>query len=172
MKQLFILATIALLLVGGEPAKTRDSQKTDIKAVPSSSCSCDVCPCDTSDECGNCGELSSQIESLKIRIHEYETSTQVEVVVPEYQLYVFTADWCGPCKTLKAGIDKAGLTHDYEGASTVWYIDADKFPETLKQYGIAALPTSVLIDKMTGKPVRRSVGPVDVLAKFPELANK
>jgi len=160
MKQLLLLSVIGLALVGTERAETKVPQKPVIKADLVSPCSCGDCECRD--------DLIERIEELELQIHEFETSVQSE---PEsnYQLYVFTADWCGPCRTHKAGIDKAGLSHDYEGKSDVWYVDADKFPATLKQYGVTALPTSILIDKSTGRSVRQAVGLVDVLSKFPEL---
>jgi len=158
MKPVMLALIIGLALVGTN-GETGNTQTESVK-IPASPCACESCECRD--------ELLSKIEELEQRLHEFETSVQSE---PEsnYQLYVFTADWCGPCRTHKAGIDKAGLSHDYEGNSDVWYVDADKFPATLKQYGVTALPTSILIDKSTGRSVRQAVGPVDVLSKFPEL---
>lgn len=155
-----IIGIVGLAMVGTERAETKNPQTLVTKTTLESPCSCDDCECRA--------DLIERIEELELQVREYETSVQSE---PEsnYQLYVFTADWCGPCRTHKAGIDKAGLSHDYEGNSDVWYVDADKFPATLKQYGVTALPTSILIDKSTGRVVRQAVGPVDVLSKFPEL---
>lgn len=78
------------------------------------------------------------------------------------KLLVFSASWCGPCKTLKPVLDQL----DQE--SLVRYdIDADMEKGT--EYNIRAVPTLVLVDQ-DGVEIERVSG-VQTLSKLQEMLN-
>jgi thioredoxin 1 len=52
----------------------------------------------------------------------------------------FTADWCGPCKSLATNIGQADIS-----GVTFEVIDIDKNEEAALYYGIRSVPTLVMI---------------------------
>lgn len=54
----------------------------------------------------------------------------------------FWADWCSPCKLLSPVIDD--LADTYKGKLSVFKIDVDGNPETVKANNIRAFPTLIL----------------------------
>lgn len=68
-------------------------------------------------------------------------------------LLVFSASWCGPCKSLKSALvqHKEKLTH-----FSIRVIDVDEDQETPKKYDVKRLPTIVRVDN-AGK-ISRKVG--------------
>jgi thioredoxin 1 len=52
----------------------------------------------------------------------------------------FTADWCGPCKSLAKNLSEADIS-----GITIEVIDIDKSEETAIYYGIRSVPTLVMI---------------------------
>lgn len=78
MRQAQIIVLIGILsaaLVGTQQAETGNTQSESVK-VPASPCACESCECRD--------ELKAEIEALKLRIHEFETSTNsVDPETPE-----------------------------------------------------------------------------------------
>lgn len=61
-------------------------------------------------------------------------------------LLIFSAEWCGFCKSLKKDIDNSRLSKELDGL-IICYIDTDKNPDLKKQFDIKSLPDSrVLIN--------------------------
>ena len=52
----------------------------------------------------------------------------------------FTADWCGPCKSLAKNLSEADIS-----GITIEVIDIDKSQETAFYYGIRSVPTLVMV---------------------------
>ena len=52
----------------------------------------------------------------------------------------FTADWCGPCKSLAKNLSEADIS-----GITIEVIDIDKSQETALYYGIRSVPTLVMV---------------------------
>ena len=74
----------------------------------------------------------------------------------------FSADWCGPCKTIKKDVFPDLKSKNWrigtDSDSHIYLIDSDKQPEMLSDYEVNALPT--LIRLKDGKVVDRLVGTV------------
>lgn len=67
---------------------------------------------------------------------------------------IFSANWCGHCKTLKADIQKdPSILDGYEWG----YVDADQEKEMTREYGVKSLPTIIVVSK-DNKEVKRQVG--------------
>ena len=64
----------------------------------------------------------------------------------------FYADWCGPCKSLSATIEK-----HYNGEVPVENVDIDNQQELAIKYGIRGVPTCVLVED-DGTEIRRKSG--------------
>ena len=65
----------------------------------------------------------------------------------------FWADWCGPCMML------APVLHEFaeeNNGITVGKVNVDEAPELAQAYGVASIPTLVVVKN--GKEVNRSVG--------------
>ena len=65
----------------------------------------------------------------------------------------FTADWCGPCKQLKA------MLNDIDVTIPIDVIDIDKESDTASEFGIRSIPTLVMLDGNI--EVKRKVGLMD-----------
>jgi thioredoxin 1 len=66
----------------------------------------------------------------------------------------FTAEWCGPCRSLGPILD--ALAKDYAGKVKFVQVDIDESRQTPSNYQIMAVPTLILIKD--GKPVDRVTG--------------
>ena len=64
----------------------------------------------------------------------------------------FYADWCGPCKSLSAMIEK-----NYTGNVPIESIDIDKNTDLAVQYGVRGVPLCILLDEH-GSEIRRQSG--------------
>ncbi len=66
---------------------------------------------------------------------------------------LFTAPWCGFCRSMKLMLEKA----ERDFANIVFYtVDIDKEPSLKTAFGISAVPTFILFED--GKPVNRATG--------------
>lgn len=66
---------------------------------------------------------------------------------------LFTAPWCGFCRSMKIMLEKA----EKDFGSTVFYVvDIDKEPGLQTAFGISAVPTFILFEE--GKPLNRATG--------------
>lgn len=66
----------------------------------------------------------------------------------------FWASWCGPCRMLAPVIEEIAKT--YDGKVKVGKVNVDDEPELANAFGIASIPTLVLIKD--GKVVGQSIG--------------
>jgi thioredoxin 1 len=66
----------------------------------------------------------------------------------------FSAEWCGPCKTLAPILKE--VAGGIEGKARIIKIDIDRNPETASHYQVQAVPTLILFKR--GQAVWRSSG--------------
>lgn len=66
----------------------------------------------------------------------------------------FWASWCGPCKMLSPVVDEVGEESD--GSYKVGKVNVDEEGELAAQFGIASIPTLLVIKD--GELVNKSVG--------------
>lgn len=84
-----------------------------------------------------------------------DSTFQDEVLKSDLPVLVdFSAEWCGPCKSLAPIVDS--LAEDYAGRVKFVQVDIDQSRQTPGAYGIMAVPTLILfrngevVDKVTG----------------------
>ncbi|MCP4708367.1 MAG: thioredoxin [Planctomycetes bacterium] len=81
----------------------------------------------------------------------------------------FWAEWCGPCRMLAPTIEE--LADEYQGTAKVAKIDTDKNRNTAVQFGISAIPTTIIFHN--GEIAKKFVGLTskkDLKAAIDELA--
>ena len=66
----------------------------------------------------------------------------------------FWATWCGPCKMLAPVIEE--IAGEFEGRVKVGKVNVDDEPELAASFGIASIPTVLVIEN--GKVKNMSVG--------------
>lgn len=66
----------------------------------------------------------------------------------------FWAAWCGPCRMLAPVIEE--IAEEYEGKAKIGKVNVDEEPELAAQFGVASIPTVVILKN--GKTVATSVG--------------
>ncbi len=66
----------------------------------------------------------------------------------------FWAAWCGPCRMLSPIIEE--IAEEYDGKVKVGKVNVDEQPELASEFGVASIPTVVVIKE--GKVVNMSVG--------------
>jgi len=72
-----------------------------------------------------------------------DTTFATEVLGSELPVLVdFWAEWCPPCHRLAPVLDE--LATEYDGRVRIVKMDADANPETIRAYGIMAMPTLTL----------------------------
>ena len=101
---------------------------------------------------------------LKITKDNFDKEV-LESAVPV--LIDFWAPWCGPCRMLGPVVEE--LAEELEGKAKVGKINVDEEGELAAQFGIASIPTVVVMKN--GKATAKSVGLVPK-AKLLELLNK
>lgn len=79
----------------------------------------------------------------------------------------FQTTWCGPCRAMEQHVFTADAVVKAAATTVCVKLDGDEQRELVKQYGVSAYPTLLLLDQ-DGKVVRRLVGYQHVadLAKF------
>lgn len=60
-------------------------------------------------------------------------------------IWIFSASWCQPCKSLKSFLKKYHKTLK-ESGHRLTFIDIDKDKELKREYGIDAVPTTIVFD--------------------------
>lgn len=79
----------------------------------------------------------------------------------------FSADWCGPCRTLAGIMDD--VTPDYQNVNFIEIdVECDGMDEIVSNYSIRNIPVLVFIKN--GKLLNKNVGLVDKV-KITELIN-
>lgn len=66
----------------------------------------------------------------------------------------FHARWCGPCKWLEPTLDE--VARDAAGRALVLKVDVDDAPEAARRFGVASVPTVILLEE--GQETARSIG--------------
>lgn len=96
-----------------------------------------------------------------------------ESTIPSYQVLLFTADWCGPCRSDKRQIlphlERDGLNvSDDPATADVLLVDADEWPEYVALWQVTALPTYILVEPggETAREVRRHAGTLGTARRF------
>lgn len=69
----------------------------------------------------------------------------------------FETSWCGPCKTMDQLVYTSKAVVDAAEGTLAVKVDGDEKRELVKQYGVSAYPTLILLDAQ-GKELRRAVG--------------
>ena len=78
--------------------------------------------------------------SIKITEQNFDT----EVLQSAMPVVVdFWADWCGPCKMLGPTVET--LAERYDGKARVGKINVDEEVELAMEFGVASIPTLVVI---------------------------
>lgn len=73
-------------------------------------------------------------------------------------LVSFWAEWCSPCKAMKATLAEAAVNG--AAALKVCDIDVDKNPWLVREYGIRGVPTLVIFKN--GEVLAKKVGALDL----------
>jgi thioredoxin len=84
-----------------------------------------------------------------------EKNFEQEVLLSEEPVLVeFSAEWCGPCKTMAP--DLMALANELKGKAKIVAIDIDRSPLIARQMGVQSVPTFVVFHQ--GRPVGGKVG--------------
>ncbi|MEZ4224127.1 MAG: thioredoxin domain-containing protein [Polyangiaceae bacterium] len=84
-----------------------------------------------------------------------EHNFEQEVLMSELPVLVeFSAEWCGPCKTVAPEL--AALSSELEGKAKVVQVDIDKSPMLSRELGVQSVPTFAVFHQ--GRPVGGRVG--------------
>lgn len=77
-----------------------------------------------------------------------------DLIVAEPVFVKFSAEWCGPCKSLAPALNE--LAEEYAGRIKFIEVDIDKASQIPQQYGIRGVPTMLLMKE--GQVVNTIVG--------------
>jgi thiol-disulfide isomerase/thioredoxin len=58
-------------------------------------------------------------------------------------IWIFSADWCGPCKSLKSFLKTYHKTLEDQG-HRITIVDIDDNPELQRKYNVRAVPTTIV----------------------------
>ena len=84
----------------------------------------------------------------------FTTASFKDTVANGVTLVDFWAEWCGPCKMIAPAIDE--LAKEYDGKANVGKVDVDSEGELAQEYGVASIPT--LLVMKDGAEAQRFVG--------------
>jgi thioredoxin 2 len=92
--------------------------------------------------------------------------SQVVEASPIPVLVDLWAPWCGPCRVVAPGVEKAA--HNFAGKLKVVKVDVDEAPEVAGRYGAQSIPTLLVLHH--GREIARQVGavPPEPLLKWVE----
>ena len=82
---------------------------------------------------------------------EFAKATEAGVVFVD-----FSAEWCGPCKTIHALLDR--ISGSYDGQVSFYTVDIDEAPALSARNGVMSVPTIIVF--RDGVAVDRVVGAV------------
>jgi len=86
---------------------------------------------------------------------EKNLETKIEAKVETLKVIYFGAVWCGPCQRMKAEVlNDSEVKKELDKIEFKMY-DIDKSPDVKKKYGIAVVPTTLVVK---GKSVKRYEG--------------
>jgi thioredoxin 1 len=80
-----------------------------------------------------------------------EEKMKEEILSEEKTLVVFSAEWCGPCKTMAPLLEKAKSQN-----SRILKINVDENRDLASQMGIKSIPTSIVFQN--GSALDKKVG--------------
>jgi thioredoxin len=84
-----------------------------------------------------------------------ERNFEQEVLLSEEPVLVeFSAEWCGPCKTMLPEL--MALADELKGKAKIVTVDIDRSPMIARQIGVQSVPTFVVFHQ--GRPVGGKVG--------------
>lgn len=102
----------------------------------------------------NIDEVPPKVVVPEIKEHGCDIALKKAVSDKRNLLIIFTAEWCGFCRTLKKDIES--IDHKYE--LCVLDIDDVSNKDILKHFDVKKVPTSVLIDAINNKEIKRIEG--------------
>jgi thiol-disulfide isomerase/thioredoxin len=91
-----------------------------------------------------------------IIIDNYDLAISCGKKLDKPVLLIFTADWCGYCRSLKKELKSIIPNHKY----VVCFLDIDNEinKKLVAQFNIKSLPTSIIIDQKQNKEIKRKNG--------------
>lgn len=98
-------------------------------------------------------QTGPSIESVPTSFQE-ALATANKVKKPLYVL--FTATWCPACKEMKINLQDPQVIAKLK-SYVVYFVDTDKERAVARQYGIRAIPVSMIFD-VNGSEVKRQIG--------------
>lgn len=80
-------------------------------------------------------------------IHNLKDESELVKLETGDTLVDFYADWCGPCKSLSANLEKLSKCAAEDGLSNinVVKVNIENFQEVAQKYNVRALPTLVFV---------------------------
>jgi thioredoxin len=92
--------------------------------------------------------MSSAIDVTKSTFRSEVLESEIPVLVDLW------AEWCGPCRMVGPIVEE--LASDYAGRLKVAKVDVDAEPELAQAFGVASIPTILLIKD--GQVVASAIG--------------
>jgi thioredoxin 1 len=85
---------------------------------------------------------------------EFTESNFKDATASGISLVDFWAEWCGPCRMLTPIVQE--LSTEYDGKATIGKVNVDDAAALAQQFGVASIPTIVVLKD--GEEVNRFVG--------------